>query len=145
MAPGKSRGVASVLVSRGADDRVATQYELNPPPGDAISSVAFAPSSSSRLLVASWDKKLYNYDVTQPESSLVNSYEHRAPVLDVCFGDNDDEAYTAGMDWVVNKVNLSTGELTPVGKHAAPARCVTYSSAHGRNPLTLGVSNAVTD
>lgn len=35
------------------------------------------------------------------------------------------------MDWVVNKVNLSTGELTAVGKHAAPARCVTYSSAHG--------------
>lgn len=51
--------------------------------------------------------------------------------MDVCFGDNDDEAYTAGMDWVVNKVNLATGDLTPVGKHAAPVRCVTYSSTHG--------------
>ncbi len=69
----------------------------------AISSLAFAPDSSTRLLISSWDKNLYLYDVGEEEASLVRTYEHRAPVLDVCFGANADEAYTAGMDWQVKR------------------------------------------
>jgi cell cycle arrest protein BUB3 len=110
----------------------ATQYSLSPPPGDAVSSLAFAPRSPNKLLVTSWDKNLYCYDVTDPESEshLRKTYEHRAPVLDVCFGANDNEAFTAGMDWVVNRIDLETGEMTAVGKHAAPVRCVVYSAEH---------------
>lgn len=62
---------------------------------------------------------MYYYDITNgPEaSSLVNTYEHRAPVLDVCFGADDNEAFTAGMDWTVNRyllppiTKLATAEL----------------------------------
>lgn len=84
---------------------LATQYELSPPPGDAVSAVAFAPGNSSKLLVSSWDKKVYIYNVVNGggETSLLNAYEHRAPVLDVCFGANDNEAFTAGMDWAVTR------------------------------------------
>lgn len=48
---------------------------------------------------------MYCYDVTKgpDENALIKSYEHRAPVLDVCFGDDDDEAFTAGMDHFVTK------------------------------------------
>lgn len=110
----------------------ATQYELSPPPGDAVSALAFAPTPSTKLLVSSWDKKLYSYDVANPESSLLQTYEHRAPVLDVCFGDNEGEAFTAGMDWVVSRVNLETGEMTALSKHAAPVCCVAYSPSYGK-------------
>ncbi|KAK5987920.1 Mitotic checkpoint protein BUB3.1 [Cladobotryum mycophilum] len=111
----------------------ATQYELSPPPGDAVSSIAFAPNSGTKLLVSSWDKKVYFYDIANgpSENSLVNTYEHRAPVLDVCFGADDNEAFTAGMDWTVNRVNLQTGEMTALSKHAAPVRCVVYSRSYG--------------
>jgi len=109
----------------------ATQYELSPPPGDAVSSIAFAPAPSTKLLVSSWDKKLYSYDASKPESSLLQTYEHEAPVLDVCFGDDENDAFTAGMDWVVNKINLESGEMTALSKHAAPVRCVAYSKSHG--------------
>jgi len=34
---------------------------------------------------------------------LIEKFEHRAPVLDVCFGADDNEAFTAGMDWQVKK------------------------------------------
>ncbi|KAL6862810.1 mitotic spindle checkpoint protein Bub3 [Amphichorda felina] len=84
----------------------ATQYELSPPPGDAVSALAFAPGPSTKLLVSSWDKKLYSYNVANTEASLLRTYEHRAPVMDVCFGDDENEAFTAGMDWVVNSLNL---------------------------------------
>lgn len=34
---------------------------------------------------------------------LLKKFEHRAPVLDVCFGANDDEVFSAGMDWDVKR------------------------------------------
>ncbi|PFH60844.1 hypothetical protein XA68_10251 [Ophiocordyceps unilateralis] len=110
----------------------ATQYELLPPPGDAISALAFAPTSVTKLLAASWDSKVYCYDVagSQGETQLVKTYDHRAPVLDVCFGADDDEAFSAGMDWGVNRINLESGEMTLLSQHKAPVRCVAYSSAH---------------
>lgn len=33
----------------------------------------------------------------------MNKFEHRAPVIDTCFGASDDEAFTAGMDWQVKR------------------------------------------
>ncbi|KAI1265701.1 WD40-repeat-containing domain protein [Xylariaceae sp. FL1019] len=114
----------------------SAQYELVHPPNDAISSLVFAPESPSRLLVSSWDKNVYLYD-TQAEGSedgkhgaLVQTIEHRAPVLDVCFGASDDEAFSAGMDWQVLKLDLTTGEQTPFSKHTAPVRRVVYSRQH---------------
>ena len=55
--------------------------------------------------MASWDKHVYLYDTSDQEAGgkLIEKYEHRAPVLDVCFGANDNEAFTAGADWQVKK------------------------------------------
>ncbi|KAH8894093.1 WD40 repeat-like protein [Thozetella sp. PMI_491] len=105
----------------------ATQFEVAQPPNDAISSLDFAPGSSSRLLVSSWDKNVYLYDVGEEVATLVQTFEHRAPVLDVCFGASDDEAYTAGMDWQVKRIDLTTGEQTVLSKHSQPVRCVAFS------------------
>lgn len=75
------------------------------PPSDAISALVFAPGSSRRLLVSSWDKNAYLYEVADgsEEATLIRSFEHRAPVLDVCFGANQDEGFTAGMDHQVKR------------------------------------------
>lgn len=81
------------------------QFELSQPPSDAISALQYAPNSPTRLLVASWDKNVYLYE-THGENLggvLLKTFEHRAPVLDVCFGADDNEAFTAGMDWQVKK------------------------------------------
>ncbi|TGJ78239.1 hypothetical protein E0Z10_g10526, partial [Xylaria hypoxylon] len=104
----------------------AAQFELAQPPNDAISALVFAPESPSRLLVASWDSNIYLYDTQTaaadegPQGSLVRTIEYRAPVLDVCFGANDDEAFSAGMDWQVSRVDLTSGEQTVLSKHSAP-------------------------
>jgi cell cycle arrest protein BUB3 len=58
------------------------------------------------LLVSSWDKFVYLYNIHNGDEgvgALIKKYEHRAPVLDVCFGANDNEAFSAGMDWQVKK------------------------------------------
>ncbi|KAL8915599.1 MAG: hypothetical protein Q9172_006848 [Xanthocarpia lactea] len=72
----------------------AAQFELSDPPTDAISAIKFAPASL-QLLVASWDKNV--------GGRLSRTYQYRAPVLDVCFGDNDEDAYTTGLDWDVRQ------------------------------------------
>jgi cell cycle arrest protein BUB3 len=57
-------------------------------------------------VVSSWDKHVHLYDIVGGEGEggrLIEKYEHRAPVLDVCFGADDNEAFSAGMDWQVKR------------------------------------------
>lgn len=42
-------------------------------------------------------------DVDGASAKLVKQYEHRAPVMDVCFGASDNEAFTAGLDQRVTR------------------------------------------
>ncbi|KAF3767785.1 hypothetical protein M406DRAFT_350736 [Cryphonectria parasitica EP155] len=111
----------------------ATQFEVAQPPDDAVSRVVFAPDSSTRLLVSSWDKHIYLYEIEDgdsPSAALVRRFEHRAPVMDVCFGSSDSEAFTAGLDHRVARIDLETGEQTIVSEHTKPVRCVVYDPEH---------------
>jgi cell cycle arrest protein BUB3 len=83
---------------------MATPYELSSSPEDSISSLAFSPTSSTKLLVSSWDKHVYLYDLES--SSLVNKFEFRAAVLDACFGQDANEAFVGGLDWDVRRYEL---------------------------------------
>lgn len=120
---------------------------FTPPPLSSSSNpFSSSPHVPNRLLVSSWDRHLHVYAVHSGRdvdgggaaaaedqagaAELVRSVEHRAPVLDACFGDDDATAYTAGMDWTVRRVGLDNGEMSVVGKHAAPVRCVVYSREH---------------
>lgn len=121
-------------------EKAATQFELSQPPSDAISAVRFAPDSPTRLVVSSWDKYVYLYDthVEKTEDgklpavggTLLKKFEHRAPVLDVCFGADDNEIFSAGMDWDVKRINLETDEETVLSSHSAPVKAVSYCREH---------------
>lgn len=100
--------------------------------------------------MASWDKHVYLYDTSSTGGQLLNKFEHRAPVLDVCFGENEEEAYTAGLDWDVRRlathpaatfsakstadanlsVNLTTGAQTVLSSHGAGVKSVLYDRRH---------------
>lgn len=111
-----------------------------------MSSIAFAPSSSSRIIASSWDRNVYLYSIDGSgersedgvQGSLIRTYEHRAPVMGVCFGASDDEAFSAGMDWQVSRIDLESGEITALSKHAAPVRQVVYSREHCTLLLNYG-------
>ncbi|KAK3390984.1 WD40-repeat-containing domain protein [Podospora didyma] len=110
----------------------ATQFEVAEPPKDAMSALVFAPDAANRLLVSSWDKNLYLYEVGEgtDETKLIKTYPHRAALLNVCFGANENEAFTAGGDMRVMRIDLETGEQTVISKHKEPVRCVVYSREH---------------
>ncbi|KAJ5559093.1 Nuclear pore complex subunit [Penicillium sp. DV-2018c] len=109
---------------------------LASPPTDAISALKFSPEpNSTRIVVSSWDKNVYLYELQDEngqigEGKLLQKFEHRAPVLDVCFGENENVIYTAGLDWDVRKIDLYTSEQTVLSSHEAGVRHVIYSREH---------------
>lgn len=113
------------VVSR-ANHPSIDHFAVENPPSDVISAVQFSPEpDSTRFVVSSWDKNVYLYDLrdengTIGEGKLIQKFEHRAPVLDVCFGQNEDELYTGGLDWDVRKSVLAS----QVDEHALTTRCV---------------------
>ena len=54
---------------------------LSTPPEDSVSDISFSPQSE-HLAVASWDKKVRIYEITQAGGSEGKAvFEHEAPVL----------------------------------------------------------------
>ncbi|KAI9851322.1 MAG: hypothetical protein M1838_003963 [Thelocarpon superellum] len=108
------------------------QFELAEAPSDAISAVQFAPGNSTRLVVSSWDKNVYLYDThAQPGGKLLQKFEHRAPVLDICFGANENEAFSGGLDLDVRRIDLESGEQIVLSSHEAGVKAVVYSKETG--------------
>ncbi|KAF7154971.1 hypothetical protein CNMCM5623_003229 [Aspergillus felis] len=114
----------------------SNQFTVANPPTDAISALKFSPDpNSTRIVVSSWDKNVYLYDLRDEngnvgEGKLLQKFEHRAPVLDACFGENEDVIYTAGLDWDVRKIDVTSSTQTVLSSHDAGVRCVAYSKEH---------------
>ena len=95
----------------------AAQISVDPSPADAISAIKFSPyPDSAKLAAASWDKHVYLYEYIadtsgSSECRQLAKFESRAPVLDVCFGENDDKLYIAGLDWEVRKYGETSKTL----------------------------------
>ncbi|KAK2746983.1 hypothetical protein FQN57_002555 [Myotisia sp. PD_48] len=114
----------------------SNHFPVPNPPTDAISSVKFSPEpDSTRFVVSSWDKNVYLYDLRDEngnvgEGKLIRQFEHRAPVLDVCFGQNEDELFTGGLDWDVRKIDIPSSSQTVLSSHGAGVKSVVYSKEH---------------
>jgi cell cycle arrest protein BUB3 len=66
----------------------------------------------------------------EKKCSLLQTFEHRAPVLDVCFGASDEEFYSAGLDWDVRHADTTTSEQTVLSTHDGGVKSVVYSKEH---------------
>ncbi|KKY27454.1 putative nuclear pore complex subunit [Phaeomoniella chlamydospora] len=108
---------------------------IQTPPEDIISSIQFSPHPGSlKFLVASWDRNAYLYEIipgNESQCRQVATFEHRAPVLDVCFGKDDTEIFTAGLDWDVRRINVTTSEQTVLSTHNAGVRSVVFDQERG--------------
>jgi cell cycle arrest protein BUB3 len=110
----------------------AAQLNVNNQPSDAISALQFSPHpNSTKFAVASWDKCAYIYEVTDAKTcNLIAKFEHRAPVLDVCFGKDDSEIFTACLDWDVRRIDVTSGTQTVLSSHDSGVRSVVYSKQY---------------
>ncbi|KAF2839916.1 putative nuclear pore complex subunit [Patellaria atrata CBS 101060] len=102
----------------------SNQYESAQPPSNAISGLSFSPYTPQRLLVSSWDSSVYLYDAI--DGAKQNQYAFDAALLDVCFGQDDDEAFACGLDLNVHRLDLSTGDTAVLSTHSKPVKSVIY-------------------
>lgn len=107
----------------------AAQLELTPPPTDVISSVRFNPNNPTSLVVSSWDRHLYLYDTSAASGSMLQArYEHRAPVLDCAWVD-DNSVYSVGLDHDVRRLDLASQHQTVASTHSKPSNRIVYHAA----------------
>jgi len=105
-----------------------SEFHLNEPPTDGISSVKFSAKSSQYLLVSSWDSQVRLYDIEA--NKLKDSYNHSPhPVLDCCFYTDAYKCFSGGLDHTLKSYDFNAQKETTIGAHADAIRCVHYCSA----------------
>jgi cell cycle arrest protein BUB3 len=115
-------------MSGGARSSPAVEQELVQPPADGITRVKWGKSSDS-FIASSWDKTVRLYDGRRNE--FKSKFEQKAPVLDCCFGADDNHGFSAGLDKQLTMLDFTTGHKTILGGHEAPIKCVDYSEGMG--------------
>ena len=100
------------------------EFELNQPPSDGITNVAFSNvSTSNQLLASSWDNTVRLYDIAQ--NSLQLMYSHKHAVLDCCFMDGS-KSLSGGLDRTLKEYDFASQTETVLGHHLDAVRCVEY-------------------
>ena len=125
-------------------DKPTDQFEVTDVPSDIISSIKFA-SSGRKFLASSWDRYVYVYHITESGASLAQKIQHRAPVLDAVWGEDEDVIYSGGLDWdvrrsysfdivcfvlITGRIDLKTSEQTVISSHSAAAHALAFSKDH---------------
>ncbi|XP_026470651.1 mitotic checkpoint protein BUB3 [Ctenocephalides felis] len=102
-----------------------TEFKIKNVPEDVISALKFGPSSNQFLLVSSWDCSVRLYDVAA--NSMRHKYNHKLPVLDVCFSDAV-HSFSGGLDKTLIQYDFNTNSETVIGVHEKTIRCVEFAS-----------------
>ncbi|KAI7479458.1 putative nuclear pore complex subunit [Hortaea werneckii] len=109
-------------------------HELPDPPSDAISSLRFSPAGN-KLAVSSWDRtvSIYHHSPdTEPPFVRQTGIQCRAPILDVCWGDDDTTLFAVGLDQDVRLLHAEADnpDQEVLSTHSAPSNKLVYSHHH---------------
>lgn len=102
-------------------------------PSDVISSARFSPSGNL-LAVGCWDRGIHLYSKNgdgENPFTFNKKVATRSPVLDVCWGENENTVYCVGIDKDVRKVTLDSEEQTVLSTHGNVSNKVAYDAQHG--------------
>jgi len=117
----------------------ATQFAVQQPPSDGISSVSWL-HHSNHLVATSWDKTVSLYAINNSDSSqsqpsaptasqttLQHRYTHSAGVLDAAISPDDLSILSVGCDNRLVRLDIQSQKTQIIGAHSQPIRCVTHS------------------
>lgn len=99
--------------------------ELDQPPEDSISKVAFAPNSNY-LVASSWDNNIRCYEVQPNSSSCKAQQSHAGPILDCCWHHDGTKVLTASCDKTCKVWDLQSNQAIAFAQHAAPVKNIRW-------------------
>ena len=91
----------------------------------------FSPSGS-RLAVGSWNGSVYLYARVDGEPNFVGQHhsECTGPVLDLCWGRDDDKIFAVGLGCDVIQIDFETNMARVLGTFNEPSNKIAYSAKH---------------
>ncbi|KAJ3905879.1 WD40-repeat-containing domain protein [Lentinula edodes] len=108
------------------------------PPNDSISSLSFS-NKADYLAVGSWDNSVRVYEVSpQGQSKGIAVYAHHAPVLSVCWDQENSRIFSGSVDNTGHMFDVVTGQTTQVAQHAGPVKIVKWVSMPHAGVLVTG-------
>ncbi|CAZ85703.1 unnamed protein product [Tuber melanosporum] len=127
-----SASTGSATTSSSLGD-ISADITLSSPPEDSISDLEFS-TKSDLLAVASWDKRVRIYDVSQTGANSGKAiYAHEGPVLSVAWSIDGDKLVSGGTDNAARLWDVATGQSTQVAAHDDPIRSVRWFTPPGAN------------
>jgi cell cycle arrest protein BUB3 len=115
-------------------------HELPQPPPDVVSSLAFS-SDNNTLIVSSWSPQhgilVYQRSASSPPFELAATIATPAPVLDLCFGADDNTVYYVGLNQTVRRHHLHGHDDESLVRSSHATSKVAHSKEHN---LVLALS-----
>jgi len=100
--------------------------EVANPPGDSISSIAFAPQADF-LAAGSWDNNVRIYEVgANGQTQGKAMYAHQGPVLSVGWNKDGTKVLSAGADNAGRMYDMQTGQSSQIAQHDAPIKAIKW-------------------
>lgn len=118
-------------------DPVLTDFPVENPPTDSISSLKYSPVEDI-LTACSWDGSVYIYAPSNPSShesmTLKTSIPNPngSPILCSCFSGDGRYLFTGSADGCVRYIDMLNGSISELGKHSLAVSCMTFT-----NTMTL--------
>ncbi|RPB01040.1 WD40 repeat-like protein [Choiromyces venosus 120613-1] len=129
----RSTATSGTSSSTGILGDISADITVSSPPEDSISDLAFS-MKSDLLAVASWDKRVRIYDVSQNGANSGKAiYAHEGPVLSVAWSSDGSKLVSGGTDNAARLWDITTGQSTQVAAHDEPIRSVRWFSPPGAN------------
>nr|BAN64697.1 WD domain/ mitotic checkpoint protein [Babesia bovis] len=99
---------------------------IEDPPTGVITRVCFG-KTRNLLASTSWDKTVKLYEIYDDNRGRkLRAYTGGSPALDCSFMEGDKKIAFGNLDNQVNVMDVETGDVTLVGTHGAPVRCVQF-------------------
>ncbi|KAI4725837.1 WD40 repeat-like protein [Aureobasidium sp. EXF-10728] len=132
-----SAATTSATATQGS---IANDVTLNQSPSDGIQDLSFSPVSG-HLSVASWDNKVYIYEVqSNGANEGKTQIDLKAPALSTCWSKDGRQVFGAGANNQVIMMDLGNGGGTTqtVAAHDQPIKCVESINAGGQQMIVTG-------
>ncbi|KNZ46772.1 hypothetical protein VP01_697g11 [Puccinia sorghi] len=112
--------------------------EVENPPTDGISSIAWSPQADF-LAAGSWSNEVRIYEVNgQGQSVPKAAYSHEQPVLEVIWSGDGTKIISGGCDRAARAFDVPTGQSSQVAAHDAPIRKLAWLDINGQGLLATG-------
>ncbi|KAK9479902.1 WD40-repeat-containing domain protein [Lipomyces japonicus] len=127
---GSSSGLSSQASSlTGSAAELSGDRDLNSPPEDSVSDLAFSPQAEF-LAVSSWDKKVRIYELAPNGDSQGKAlYEHQGPVLSVHWSKDGTKVVSGGTDKAARLFDVQSGQSQQIAAHDAAIKSVRFVDA----------------